>query len=263
MKKILIPVFWAITIVITSFVSNLMQKNARGKVISDVKGFLEKGNFSEADMVLLYAKHGNGPEQQMLFEGLRDTQALKKAKEQIAKQKRELELTRKVAESVEELKASYENSLAAHEKAKEASRKLIEAYKAKEAAMAESVVEKPANYNTAVPQSPPAYLPPIVKATDAEPAVPNWQMPTRNQALAIARKNAEAKWPNNYSMMEYELNNQMEAFDKLAQYQKQSWKPLMKTMINSAAKKWPQNYNMMVYEIENQIDAKERLDAAR
>lgn len=263
MKKIILAVLWIVSIVAACIVTGVIQKRGMMAAIADAKSRAAQSSFGDADMAILFACHGNGEEQKVLFEALRDSAELKKAKDLIDQQKRDLKIANEKLETSENLKAQYDNSLALYKKANEAATELINAYKARDEAKANTPVQTPANYSSAVPQGPPSYIPPITKAVEVETPAPNWQMPNRNQAMAVARKVATEKWKDNYSMLEYEIERQMEGYDKLAQYYKQNWKPLMRNLLNSSAQKWPDNYSMMVYEIERQIDAKERLDGRR
>lgn len=263
MTKALLPACWLVSVVFTCIASNIIKDSNLKNAIADARERMASGVFTETDMTVLSIAHGESEEYKVLFEGIRDSVQLKKANELIVKQKKELQTLRELADAVESLKMSYENNLNAHREALAAANQLINAYKAKDAIVAETMVEKPANYSSAVPQGNPTYLPPVTKVETAEPASPHWQMPMRNQALAIIKKNAENEWGTNFSMVESEIKGQVEAYEKLVQYQKQSWKPLMRTLLNDAAKEWNENYRMMVREIERQIDAKDRLDRAR
>jgi septation ring formation regulator EzrA len=213
-------------------------------------------------MTILLIEHGKGEEQRVLFEGIRATCELGKAKQQLADKED------RITKMLEALAASVTATNSAKKMAdsyKEAYQTLDAAIKKHTSATVQnpSLVESPPNYSSAVPQTTPSYIPSITKAEEVEAHLPNWQMPTRNQALVSVRKNASAKYGTDFNMVEYELEKQMKAFDKLTQYQKQNWKPLMRTLLNSAASKWPNDYSMMVYEIEKQIDAKDRLDGGR
>lgn len=92
---------------------------------------------------------------------------------------------------------------------------------------------------------------------------PLWQLPARAKALDAVTKRAKAEWGNNFSMVNHEIERQMEGYDKVAEYHKQAWKPLMRTLLNEAGEKWPNSFAMMVYEIERQIEAKDKLDGKK
>lgn len=88
--------------------------------------------------------------------------------------------------------------------------------------------------------------------------LPWWKPELRRKVDAAIRSAAEAKWGDNYAMIEYEINLQTEAYDKLLDYNK-TWKHGEKQIIARAAAKWAPKWNMVVYEIERQTEALGRL----
>lgn len=263
MRKMVLPACWFVSVVFAGIATSVMKDTKLKNAVADAKERMASGVFTETDITILSIAHGDCEEYKVLFEGIRDSLQLKKANEIIAKQKKELLALRALTDDVESLRMSYKNSLNAHRESLAAANRLIEAYKAKDAAIAENVVAKAANYSSAVPTYKPTQTPAITKTRQKPTPAPNWRMPTRNQALAIVKKEASEEWGTNFQMVEHVINGQMEAYDKLVQYQKQNWKPLMRTLINDAAKDWDRNYLMMLHVIESQIEAKERLDGTR
>jgi len=69
------------------------------------------------------------------------------------------------------------------------------------------------------------------------------------------KKNAELKWPDDYSMQAYEIKNQTSDFQAFQSMEKPS------SMSNStfeliksrAERQWPKDYSMQLYELKNQI----------
>ncbi|RIK51735.1 hypothetical protein DCC61_01500 [Candidatus Microgenomates bacterium] len=76
---------------------------------------------------------------------------------------------------------------------------------------------------------------------------PSW--PDRPTAEATVKANAMKEWGDNYEMVQYEFNNQMEAYSWLIQ---QTQYPAI--MIR-AQSEWGDNYEMVKYEYENQVKA--------
>lgn len=262
MKKYFLPALWIVTIGASCFATSFIQKKARLAAIADAKNRIANGNFTESDLIILYVDHGKGEEQITLFEAMRDQDELRKMRLNNKKQLEVIGSMKTLIGTQNDLIAGYQVSVQAAENAYQAAKKSAELYKEELDEKSQVEMVSPPNYSTAVPRGA-SYSPPITKANEIETTLPNWQMPTRNQALAIIKKNADAEWGTDFRMVEHEIENQTKAYDKLVHYQKQNWKPLMRTLLNKAAKQWGEDYRMMVYEIEKQIDAKDRLDAAR
>jgi hypothetical protein len=73
--------------------------------------------------------------------------------------------------------------------------------------------------------------------------------PTRSEAEAIARANAEEDWGTDYSMVKYSYDNQMEAYDWLVQQTEH------KDIMQDAIDDWGDDYEMVQYTYNNQVDA--------
>lgn len=71
----------------------------------------------------------------------------------------------------------------------------------------------------------------------------------RASVLAILKSNASAKWADNYQMVKYEYDNQVEAYDWVVA--QTSYPDIMA----KAKQKWGNNYQMVKYEYENQVKA--------
>ena len=71
---------------------------------------------------------------------------------------------------------------------------------------------------------------------------------------------AKEKWPDDFSMQEYELNGQIEAYNKLDKLIKTNSKlPEFEVIYKNAKQKWDKDYGMVVYEINEQLEALNRL----
>lgn len=89
---------------------------------------------------------------------------------------------------------------------------------------------------------------PVVTAPVTKPTTTPTQT-TRENILAILKSNASAKWGDNYQMVKYEYDNQVEAYDWVTA---QTGYPEIMT---KAKQKWGNNYQMVKYEYENQVEA--------
>ncbi len=94
----------------------------------------------------------------------------------------------------------------------------------------------------------------VPKVTETKPAetVTSTTTPNttnRESILALLKTTAKAKWGDNYQMVKYEYDNQVEAYDwVIAQT---AYPDIMTT----AKSKWGNNYQMVKYEYENQVKA--------
>ena len=75
----------------------------------------------------------------------------------------------------------------------------------------------------------------------------------RADMLIILKANASAKWGDNYQMVKYEYDNQVEAYDWVVSQTKYP------DIMTKAKQKWGHNYQMVRYEYENQVEAYESL----
>jgi hypothetical protein len=86
-------------------------------------------------------------------------------------------------------------------------------------------------------------LPPTTKLTP----VPKTNI-NRDKIIDIFKADALAKWGGDYQMVEYEINNQIEAYDWVIKYAKYS------DILEKAKQKWGNDYVMVKYEYENQSE---------
>lgn len=100
--------------------------------------------------------------------------------------------------------------------------------------------------------------------TPALPAVTTASMQTYSNPVSKAlaakeiKRAALEKWKDDYSMVDYEIGKQTDAYETLQQYSK-NYRSDVKAVVSSAAQKWGTDYGMVVYEIEKQLDAKDRV----
>ena len=71
----------------------------------------------------------------------------------------------------------------------------------------------------------------------------------RGKAKEIVTNNAKEEWGNDHEMVEYTINNQMNAYDWLVQRTKHI------DILRYAQNKWNHDYEMIKYEYENQVNA--------
>jgi hypothetical protein len=132
-------------------------------------------------------------------------------------------------------------------------RERLEDALAANARLASKAVQPPAPAVNRLPADSQAVTP------SAASDLPWWKPELRTKVDALIRSEAEAKWGQNYSMIEYEINLQIEAYDKILNYNK-TWKHGEKQIIARAVAKWAPKWNMVVYEIERQTEALGRLN---
>jgi len=73
----------------------------------------------------------------------------------------------------------------------------------------------------------------------------------RESTLAILKENASSKWGNDYQMVQYEYNNQVQAYDWVVAQTKYP------DIMTKAKTKWSNDYQMVKYEYNNQVEAYE------
>ena len=73
------------------------------------------------------------------------------------------------------------------------------------------------------------------------------------------RADAQKKWATDYTMVEFQIKNQKQAFEELLEYRK-SHDRVTKGIIAEAENHWGTDYTMVVYRIKEQLGAKSRLD---
>ena len=90
-----------------------------------------------------------------------------------------------------------------------------------------------------------ATAPVVTPAPTPAPAPTN----TRADDLAKLKANASAKWGDNYQMVKFEYDNQVEAYDWVMA---QTAHP---DIMAKAKQKWGMNYQMVKFEYDNQVEA--------
>ena len=103
-----------------------------------------------------------------------------------------------------------------------------------------------------VPTSKPTQtLKPVSKVITTPTQAPVVSTPQTDRAsmLVILKTNASAKWGDNYEMVKYEYDNQVEAYDWVMA---QTAYP---DIMAKAKQKWGNNYEMVQYEYNNQVEA--------
>ncbi len=73
----------------------------------------------------------------------------------------------------------------------------------------------------------------------------------RNEIIEIFKKNALAKWGDDYRMVQYEIEKQTEAYDWIIRYVKYD------DILAKAKQKWGDDYGMVKYEYEKQAESYE------
>ena len=112
------------------------------------------------------------------------------------------------------------------------------------------IVETPQVKTPTVTETTPKTTAPTAqKIVEAPTKITTTAQSDRSSVLTILKSNASAKWADNYQMVKYEYDNQVEAYD---------WVTAQTTYTDIMAKakqKWGNNYQMVKYEYENQVKA--------
>lgn len=89
------------------------------------------------------------------------------------------------------------------------------------------------------------------KTLDPSPQSPGQGSPIneKERVLAILKTNATTKWGDNYQMVKFEYDNQVEAYNWVVAQTKHT------DILDRAKNKWGYNYEMVKYEYENQTEA--------
>lgn len=77
----------------------------------------------------------------------------------------------------------------------------------------------------------------------------------RASILVILKERASSKWGTDYKMVQYEYNNQVEAYDWVVSQTKYP------EIVTKAKSKWGNDYQMVKYEYNNQVEAYEWITA--
>lgn len=98
---------------------------------------------------------------------------------------------------------------------------------------------------------------PVKTETKTTPAPTPTPTPTpapqtdRASMLVILKANASSKWGTDYQMVQYEYNNQVQAYDWVVAQTKYP------DIMAKAKNKWSNDYQMVKYEYNNQVEAYE------
>lgn len=179
--------------------------------------------------------------------------ALATIKKELSKTKSERDnyqrFSAKIAKGVDDLKAAHDTVVAAYQSE-------IEGYKAR-AAVSHQI-------NQALLDNPPRAAPPsapVYASTPmpSAPVIPAWWPPAPSVVTKAIRTNAVAEHKDNYPSMNYEIERQTEAYEKLLRFYKTA-DPFIKAAINKAALEYGTNYSSFAYDVERQIEARLKLD---
>jgi hypothetical protein len=91
------------------------------------------------------------------------------------------------------------------------------------------------------------------------PVIPSWVPLAPSLLNKQIKDKAIAKWKDDYTMVNYSIDSQLEGYNEVLSYYKTA-NSAIKDLINKAAQKWPGDYTMMSYHIKSQIEAKQQLD---
>ena len=88
---------------------------------------------------------------------------------------------------------------------------------------------------------------------DKEEVEPLSIFPSKERVQEIIKKNAQEKWGDDYRMVKYEYDNQVEAYSWLIEQKNHP------QIMGKAYQKWGDDYKMVKYEYDNQVEAYESL----
>lgn len=109
-------------------------------------------------------------------------------------------------------------------------------------------IQQPAKPTASIPTK--TEINPISTTAQAPTPTPAPQT-DRASVLMILKTNASTEWGDNYQMVKYEYDNQVEAYDWVVAQTKYS------DIMMGAKQDWGNNYQMVKYEYENQVEAYE------
>lgn len=188
------------------------------------------------------------------------TQSIKKEKDESLvlnrQRKYALDLCDKIAAEKSEWMSKFEALAESADELLAANKRLDTVKKEREAltALQNSQPQSPA---TTVPR--PYYTAPQPQAV-AAPIIPSWTPPAPSVVTRTIRENAMAEHKTNYSLLNYEIERQTEAFAKLVRYYKTA-DPFIKSAINMASLEYGTNYSSFAYSVERQIEARQKFGA--
>lgn len=101
---------------------------------------------------------------------------------------------------------------------------------------------------------------PTVASPVVNPPPPAWVPPQMHMQAKLIKGRAEAKWKNNYSMVNHEIESETQALERLRDLNRYT---ANKPFLAWAAEKWPDDFSMMVHEFDRQTTAKAEIDSRR
>ncbi len=96
-------------------------------------------------------------------------------------------------------------------------------------------------------------------AREANVENPFWKTYQGVRVLRQIRDDADARWGTDYRMVEFQVGEQKEAFEKLLGYRK-IHNRVTKGIVAEAEQRWGTDYKMVIWQIKEQSEAKGRLD---
>ena len=103
---------------------------------------------------------------------------------------------------------------------------------------------------------------PYAQPVAASPVIPAWYPSAASMVKKVIRDQALAEHKDNYSSMNYEIERQTKAYEKILRYYNTA-NPFIKAAINKAALEHGTNYSSFSYAVERQIEAKQKFDEQR
>lgn len=104
-----------------------------------------------------------------------------------------------------------------------------------------------------IPEAKPVTKKEIVSTETAKPVAGTPTEPDKATVLSILKKNASDKWKDDYEMVKYEYDQQVEAYNWVTTQTKYP------EIMTKAKKKWGYDYTMVQYEYKQQVKAFEAL----
>ena len=95
----------------------------------------------------------------------------------------------------------------------------------------------------------------IVVAISIQPAIAGSVFIPKNIQQQIKHA-AKIKWPGDFEMQKYMIDNQTEAYYEVRYYKNRKVPPkVLKGIMSRARAKWPGDYEMQIYMVKNQVKA--------
>jgi hypothetical protein len=94
---------------------------------------------------------------------------------------------------------------------------------------------------------------------EAAPVIPNWYPLAPSLVAKTIRDNAIAENKDNYSSINYAIERNTEAYEKILRYYKTA-DPFIKKAINKAALEYGTKFSSFAYDVERQIEARQKFE---